>query len=61
MEDTQLQRPEQSEPEQRPGKKNKIRQIFASMSIKEKKTVLLIGFLGIILMFVINLLKIFLK
>jgi hypothetical protein len=58
MENKQLQYPE---PEKQLEKKNKMRQIFASMSIKEKKTILLIGFLGVILMFIINLLKIFLK
>jgi hypothetical protein len=58
MENEQLQQPE---PEKQPEKANKTKQILASMSTKEKKTILLIGFLGVILMLVINVLKIFLK
>jgi hypothetical protein len=49
--------PLQQQPE--PEKTNKVRRIFASMSIKEKKTLLLIGFFGMMLMFIINMLKIF--
>jgi hypothetical protein len=52
MENEPLQQPE-------PEKTDKVRQIFASMSIKEKKAILLIGFLGAILMLIINVLKIF--
>ncbi|MDR1056456.1 MAG: hypothetical protein LBL90_11715 [Prevotellaceae bacterium] len=51
----------QTKPEKQPEKTNKVRQIFTSMSPKEKKAILLISFFGAILMFVINVLKIFLK
>ena len=61
MENDQLQQPESENQLDQPEKTSKIKQIFASMSAKEKKTILLIGFSGVILMFVINVLKIFLK
>jgi signal recognition particle GTPase len=56
MENEQLQQPES---EKQTEKVNKVKQIFASMSTKEKKNLLLIFFAGAILMFVINMLKIF--
>jgi hypothetical protein len=47
--------------EQPSEKESKVKKILASMSIKEKKTVLLICFTGLVLMFVVNMLKIFLN
>jgi hypothetical protein len=58
MEKEQLPQPES---EKQPEKVNKIKQIFVSMSVKEKKILLSIFFIGAILMFIINVLKIFLK
>jgi hypothetical protein len=58
MENEQLQQPE---PGKQPEKANKVKQIFASMSAKEKKNLLFIFFIGAILMLVINILKVFLK
>jgi hypothetical protein len=49
------------ENKQQPEKKNKVKKILASMSTKEKKVVLLICFVGLVLMFVVNVLKIILK
>jgi hypothetical protein len=48
------------ENKQQPEKEKKVRKIFTSMSIKEQKIILLIFFIGIMLMFIINVLKIFL-
>jgi hypothetical protein len=50
-----------NEQQPEPEKKNKIKQLFAFMTAREKKILLLIFFGGAILMFMINLLRIFLR
>ncbi|MDR2409719.1 MAG: hypothetical protein LBE13_16635 [Bacteroidales bacterium] len=47
--------------EQQSKKESRIKKVLASMSTKEKKAILLTCFIGLVVMFVVNILKIILK